>query len=135
MDPYLTQHEREIDQTLKDIQKQAMAMGMDYIKRAINLMQNLAWDLYKKVSYNASETVHSTVHSGVPDTTPNLFHPSPKIKQAPRPSARTRILSSNRLLNRQLIPPSSPHLRLTLSKRQHQPPRAIYHGCRPNLQP
>jgi len=49
VDPYLTQHEREIDQTLKDIQKQAMAMGMDYIKRAINFMQNVAWDLYKKV--------------------------------------------------------------------------------------
>ncbi|KAF9962446.1 receptor accessory protein 4 [Mortierella alpina] len=48
VDPYLSQHEREIDQTLKDIQKQAMAMGMQYIKQAIQMIQNFALDIYKK---------------------------------------------------------------------------------------
>ncbi|KAF9112339.1 receptor accessory protein 4 [Mortierella sp. AM989] len=48
VDPYLSQHENDIDKALKDMQKQAMAMGMQYIKRAIQLIQNLALDLYKK---------------------------------------------------------------------------------------
>ncbi|KAF9183107.1 hypothetical protein BGZ50_004441 [Haplosporangium sp. Z 11] len=48
IDPYLSQHEKEIDQTLKDIQKQAMAMGMRYVKQAIQMIQNLLLDLYKK---------------------------------------------------------------------------------------
>ncbi|KAF9082049.1 receptor accessory protein 4 [Mortierella sp. AD031] len=48
VDPYLSKHEKKIDQTLKDMQKQAMAMGMQYLKQAIQFIQNLALDLYKK---------------------------------------------------------------------------------------
>ncbi|KAF9348104.1 hypothetical protein BGX26_000443 [Mortierella sp. AD094] len=48
VDPYLAQHENDIDKALKDMQKQAMAMGMQYIKQAIQLIQNLVLDLYKK---------------------------------------------------------------------------------------
>ncbi|KAF9318344.1 receptor accessory protein 4 [Podila horticola] len=48
VDPYLTQHEHEIDQTLKNLQKQAKAMGMQYIKQGIQLLQNLILDIYRK---------------------------------------------------------------------------------------
>ncbi|KAF9994502.1 receptor accessory protein 4 [Entomortierella chlamydospora] len=48
VDPYLAQHENDIDRALKDMQKQAMDMGMQYIKQAIQLIQNLVLDLYKK---------------------------------------------------------------------------------------
>ncbi|KAF9422897.1 hypothetical protein BGZ94_008462 [Podila epigama] len=48
VDPYLTQHEREIDQTLLRLKSQAMAMGMQYAKQALQLLQNLILDLYKK---------------------------------------------------------------------------------------
>ncbi|KAG0208644.1 hypothetical protein BGX28_000452 [Mortierella sp. GBA30] len=48
VDPYLSQHEHEIDRTLKDIKKQAMVMGMQYIKQAIQTIQNLTLDIYKK---------------------------------------------------------------------------------------
>ncbi|KAF9330568.1 receptor accessory protein 4 [Podila minutissima] len=48
VDPYLNQHEHEIDQTLKNIQKQAKAMGMQYIKQGIQLLQNLILDIYRK---------------------------------------------------------------------------------------
>ncbi|KAG0255333.1 hypothetical protein BG011_005196 [Mortierella polycephala] len=92
IDPYLTQHEREIDQTLKDIQKRAMAMGMQYIKQAIQLIQNLLLDLYKKSQSQAgvssmtdkdSSTDRSVPYDTVPqhDTTshpatdPNIMHP------------------------------------------------------------
>ncbi|KAF9274602.1 receptor accessory protein 4 [Mortierella alpina] len=65
VDPYLTQHEREIDQTLKDIQKQAMAMGMQYIKQAIQMIQNFALDIYKK-SLNQGGTSSLSVKSDDP---------------------------------------------------------------------
>ncbi|KAF9433270.1 receptor accessory protein 4 [Entomortierella beljakovae] len=48
VDPYLAEHEHDIDKALQDMQKQAMAMGMVYIKRAIQMLQNLALDFYKK---------------------------------------------------------------------------------------
>ncbi|KFH73386.1 hypothetical protein MVEG_00602 [Podila verticillata NRRL 6337] len=48
VDPYLTQHEHEIDQTLKNLQKQAKAMGMQYVKQGIQLLQNLVLDIYRK---------------------------------------------------------------------------------------
>ncbi|KAF9209825.1 receptor accessory protein 4 [Haplosporangium sp. Z 27] len=48
VDPYLSQHEHDIDQALIDIQKQAMHMGMQYVKQALQFLQNLALDLYKK---------------------------------------------------------------------------------------
>ncbi|KAI1314610.1 receptor accessory protein 4 [Mortierella claussenii] len=48
VDPYLAQHEGDIDKALKDMQKQAMTMGMQYVKQAIQMLQNLAFDLYKK---------------------------------------------------------------------------------------
>ncbi|KAG0100587.1 receptor accessory protein 4 [Podila epicladia] len=48
VEPYLNQHEHEIDQTLKNIQKQAKAMGMQYVKQGIQLLQNLILDIYRK---------------------------------------------------------------------------------------
>ncbi|KAG0040617.1 receptor accessory protein 4 [Podila clonocystis] len=48
VDPYLSQHEHEIDQTLKNLQKQAKAMGMQYVKQGIHLLQNLVLDIYRK---------------------------------------------------------------------------------------
>ncbi|KAF9574697.1 hypothetical protein EC968_005701 [Mortierella alpina] len=65
VDPYLSQHEREIDQTLKDIQKQAMAMGMQYIKQAIQMIQNFALDIYKK-SQNQGATSSLSANSSNP---------------------------------------------------------------------
>lgn len=53
VDPYLNQHEHEIDQTLKNIQKQAKAMGMQYVKQGIQLLQNLILDIYRKVSLDS----------------------------------------------------------------------------------
>ncbi|KAG0048117.1 hypothetical protein BGZ83_006886 [Gryganskiella cystojenkinii] len=73
VDPYLTQHEREIDQTLKDIQKQAMAMGMEYIKRGIQFLQNLVFDLYKK-SQNQADV---SSFSADADMTKQRTGPSP----------------------------------------------------------
>ncbi|KAF9948363.1 receptor accessory protein 4 [Mortierella alpina] len=65
VDPYLSQHEREIDQTLKDIKKQAMAMGMQYIKQAIQVIQNFALDIYKK-SQNQGAASSLSVDSDKP---------------------------------------------------------------------
>ncbi|KAF9982121.1 receptor accessory protein 4 [Mortierella antarctica] len=69
VDPYLSQHEREIDQTLKDIQKQAMAMGMQYIKQAIQMIQNFALDIYKK-SQNQGAASSLGVNSANPSDRP-----------------------------------------------------------------
>lgn len=44
-------HEKEIDLTLKDMKNKAMVMGMQYIKQAIQALQNLALDMYKKVIF------------------------------------------------------------------------------------
>jgi hypothetical protein len=49
VDPYLAEHENDIDKALKDMQTQAMAMGMRYIKQAIQLIQNLVLDFVRKV--------------------------------------------------------------------------------------
>ncbi|KAF9920656.1 receptor accessory protein 4 [Linnemannia zychae] len=48
VDPYLSNHEKDIDLALKDMQKKAMAMGMQYLKQAIQVIQNLVLDIYKK---------------------------------------------------------------------------------------
>ncbi|KAG0283509.1 receptor accessory protein 4 [Linnemannia gamsii] len=48
VDPYLSKHEKEIDLALKDMKNKAMAMGMQYLKQAIQSLQNLALDIYKK---------------------------------------------------------------------------------------
>ncbi|KAF9292163.1 receptor accessory protein 4 [Linnemannia elongata] len=48
VEPYLMKHEKEIDLTLKDMKNKAMVMGMQYIKQAIQALQNLALDMYKK---------------------------------------------------------------------------------------
>ncbi|KAF9579129.1 receptor accessory protein 4 [Lunasporangiospora selenospora] len=49
VEPYLLKHEDEIDQALKDAQKQAMAAGMKYVKQAFQMLQDLAFDFYRKV--------------------------------------------------------------------------------------
>ncbi|KAG0328746.1 receptor accessory protein 4 [Dissophora globulifera] len=56
VDPYLSQHEHDIDKALKDMQNQAMAMGMQYIKQAVQMIQNLAFDMYKKSAGTSSLT-------------------------------------------------------------------------------
>lgn len=44
-------HEKEIDLTLNDMKNKAMAMGMQYLKQAIQALQNFALDMYKKVTF------------------------------------------------------------------------------------
>ncbi|GJJ67807.1 receptor expression-enhancing protein 1/2/3/4 [Entomortierella parvispora] len=99
VDPYLTQHEPEIDQTLKDIQKQAMAMGMEYIKRAINFIQNLAWDLYKKsqdqtgASSLSSDSDSMKQKSGPPPAYSSLAASSTDSVETPTPNTTQSYLS------------------------------------------
>ncbi|KAF9902362.1 receptor accessory protein 4 [Linnemannia zychae] len=54
VDPYLSKHEKEIDLALKDMKNKAMAMGMQYLKQAIQAIQNFALDMYKKSQAPAS---------------------------------------------------------------------------------
>ncbi|ORZ28139.1 hypothetical protein BCR41DRAFT_67509 [Lobosporangium transversale] len=50
------------------MQKQAMAMGMQYIKQAIQMLQNLAFDLYKKSQSGSSSSSLADKDAGTPST-------------------------------------------------------------------
>lgn len=70
MDPYLSEHEHDIDKALEELQTQAMAMGMRYIKQGMQLAQNLVLDLVRKVT----DGVHKIdMQMSQPPKTPELI--------------------------------------------------------------
>ncbi|KAI8596026.1 TB2/DP1, HVA22 family-domain-containing protein [Dissophora ornata] len=79
VDPYLSQHENDIDKALKDMQKQAMAMGMQYFKQAIQIIQNLALDFYKKSAGSSSLVNNDAAASArsAPSNNPGAPHGTP----------------------------------------------------------
>ncbi|KAG0275165.1 receptor accessory protein 4 [Linnemannia exigua] len=73
VDPYLSKHEKEIDLALKDMKNKAMAMGMQYLKQAIQALQNLVLDIYRKSQAPAS--VSSLSAAGKDQHSTNRFAP------------------------------------------------------------
>ncbi|KAF9124635.1 receptor accessory protein 4 [Mortierella sp. 14UC] len=66
VDPYLSKHEKEIDLALKDMKNKAMAMGMQYLKQAIQAIQNFALDMYKKSQAPTSVSSFSAAEKNQP---------------------------------------------------------------------
>ncbi|KAF9142289.1 receptor accessory protein 4 [Linnemannia schmuckeri] len=81
VEPYLLKHEKEIDQALKDMKNKAMAMGMQYLKQAIQALQNLALDIYKKSQ--APANVSSFSAAGVDQQSVDRSVPPPSYTTTP----------------------------------------------------
>ncbi|KAG0227456.1 hypothetical protein BGW41_003815 [Actinomortierella wolfii] len=59
VEPYLASHEQDIDKTLQDAQRQARAMGLEYIKRGIAALQKAVIDIVSKAATGNQQFVSS----------------------------------------------------------------------------
>ncbi|KAG0375215.1 receptor accessory protein 4 [Mortierella sp. AD032] len=91
VDPYLSKHEKEIDLTLKDMKNKAMTMGMQYLKQAIQALQNLALDIYKKSQAPAGVSSFSAAGNGQHSTdrsAPPSYAPAHDATSGLQPSGK-----------------------------------------------
>ncbi|KAF9973613.1 hypothetical protein BGZ73_003135 [Actinomortierella ambigua] len=59
VEPYLISHEQDIDKKLQDVQKQAKALGSDYIKRGIAAVQKFVLDTLSKATGGSQPSASS----------------------------------------------------------------------------
>ncbi|KAF9957127.1 hypothetical protein BGZ65_002240 [Modicella reniformis] len=78
VDPYLSKHEHDIDKALKDMQKQTLTMGIQYMKLAMQIVQKLVLDLINKLQsqgdasllVDKDDVTTASSHSASPQDSP-----------------------------------------------------------------